>query len=640
MARLPTPGQDQGQWGQILNDYLSVSHASDGSLKDTSIIGAKLANDTIPAGKLTPTTQTSLTKADSSVQSVNAKFPSSGNVVLTAGDVSAIPASEKGAMSGVADLDSQGKLPESRLPSTAVTSEQLGYDSLAPLIYRMKAGDALRLAVSSSSSLMNPTIPVEGQTGQKMWAAVLAKYGNTVSIIEGRGASGASIEHLLNGGVSPEMMPAEAVAMIGSGFDAVLINMNYDNDNAKGTTMQQFYQRYVAVIRAVQRTGAIPIIIPPLKAGVYFSGSPANYEIACYRAAADAGAVLFPIQDSLLLTDGSGIEPAYYQPDLVHPNAAGADKYATDFAALWPSNPPTSGAVGRRPRGTFDDPQIVGRFFHWTDSFGVDRRTTWSLRFTHDDGRLASTPVLSDPGTWIRNPAFTSDLRNPGSGELIADLAKTVGESDAYLGSALGDGVNDAAFLSGGGVNFGGNSMFSIPVASKRDLQFGRDNITLRLVVSNVTSNGQDQTLWSRRNLTGGINHIRIYLENATGDLVVQLANSETRIASPGILGTGKAHVVTITATAAIPNGVAARCYIDGVSRATCTVGTAFGVGYALLPWRVGATVTGGGSFAFWLNGRAHWCEVGACFTDRAEESAWITNQLKPALAARSLTWV
>lgn len=42
MARLPVPGGDLGNWGQILNDYLSQSHNSDGSLKDDSIAESKL----------------------------------------------------------------------------------------------------------------------------------------------------------------------------------------------------------------------------------------------------------------------------------------------------------------------------------------------------------------------------------------------------------------------------------------------------------------------------------------------------------------------------------------------------------------------------------------------------------------------
>ena len=42
MSRLPAPGGDAGQWGNILNDFLMVAHNSDGSLKDAAnIAGAE-----------------------------------------------------------------------------------------------------------------------------------------------------------------------------------------------------------------------------------------------------------------------------------------------------------------------------------------------------------------------------------------------------------------------------------------------------------------------------------------------------------------------------------------------------------------------------------------------------------------------
>lgn len=40
MARLPQPGGDDGNWGDILNDYLAVSHENDGTLKEGSIASA------------------------------------------------------------------------------------------------------------------------------------------------------------------------------------------------------------------------------------------------------------------------------------------------------------------------------------------------------------------------------------------------------------------------------------------------------------------------------------------------------------------------------------------------------------------------------------------------------------------------
>lgn len=44
MARLPNPGSDDGVWGTVLNDYLSVEHNSDGTLKTSGTLSSK-AND-------------------------------------------------------------------------------------------------------------------------------------------------------------------------------------------------------------------------------------------------------------------------------------------------------------------------------------------------------------------------------------------------------------------------------------------------------------------------------------------------------------------------------------------------------------------------------------------------------------------
>lgn len=42
-ARLPTPGKDNGTWGTILNEFLGVSHNSDGTLKSTAVSAASQA---------------------------------------------------------------------------------------------------------------------------------------------------------------------------------------------------------------------------------------------------------------------------------------------------------------------------------------------------------------------------------------------------------------------------------------------------------------------------------------------------------------------------------------------------------------------------------------------------------------------
>lgn len=47
MARLPTPGSDDGEWGAILNDFLSVDHNPDGTLKTTGSMAAKADDSSV-----------------------------------------------------------------------------------------------------------------------------------------------------------------------------------------------------------------------------------------------------------------------------------------------------------------------------------------------------------------------------------------------------------------------------------------------------------------------------------------------------------------------------------------------------------------------------------------------------------------
>lgn len=51
MSRLPSPGGDAGQWGTILNDFLSVEHNADGTLKSGGSLATKVSSSrTITAG--------------------------------------------------------------------------------------------------------------------------------------------------------------------------------------------------------------------------------------------------------------------------------------------------------------------------------------------------------------------------------------------------------------------------------------------------------------------------------------------------------------------------------------------------------------------------------------------------------------
>jgi hypothetical protein len=78
MARLPVPGNDAGQWGDILNDYLSQSHADDGHLK----------TDTVGAGQLKSGSVTSAAIADQTIseQKLSASLQSNSTVAVSQTD--------------------------------------------------------------------------------------------------------------------------------------------------------------------------------------------------------------------------------------------------------------------------------------------------------------------------------------------------------------------------------------------------------------------------------------------------------------------------------------------------------------------------------------------------------------------------
>ena len=59
MARLPQPGGDQGQWGEILNDFLGQAHNSEGQLKTGSVTTPQLADGAVTVGKLSASSPSS-----------------------------------------------------------------------------------------------------------------------------------------------------------------------------------------------------------------------------------------------------------------------------------------------------------------------------------------------------------------------------------------------------------------------------------------------------------------------------------------------------------------------------------------------------------------------------------------------------
>lgn len=75
MARLPIPGSDKGNWGQILNDYLSAAHKADGTLKPNSVTTISIVDSAVTEAKLASAVQTKLNNASGSQGATGAQGP-------------------------------------------------------------------------------------------------------------------------------------------------------------------------------------------------------------------------------------------------------------------------------------------------------------------------------------------------------------------------------------------------------------------------------------------------------------------------------------------------------------------------------------------------------------------------------------
>jgi hypothetical protein len=113
MARLPTPGSDDGTWGDILNSYLAVSLASDGTLSPAIVGTAQLQNNAVTNAQLDASTQTV-------IASVASKYTKPGT---------GIPAT---------DLDSASQTNLAKASTAIQIGGDLGGTSMLPTISKLQ----------------------------------------------------------------------------------------------------------------------------------------------------------------------------------------------------------------------------------------------------------------------------------------------------------------------------------------------------------------------------------------------------------------------------------------------------------------------------------------------------------------------
>lgn len=331
MARLPQPGGDNGNWGAILNDYLSQEHNADGSLKIRSEgIPATIADGSIAASKLSPTVNNYLASAQTAVQSVNGKTGQA--VTLAAADISGVvQATQLGAASGVATLDGSSKLTSTQLPSSVVSTTEL--DAAAALA-KVQALNSLGNEVALlGDSLVAQSQPVTigsntyfGRRGWFVWANIY--LGQRFRVVYEGGVSGDTTTQI-SARVTAALATNPAWAIVQGGTNDVAANRT--SAQIIATLRDDIYAPLLA--RGVR---IIAMTIPPRQASDMTSGrTTVMYEVNRWirdYASSTPGMALVDSHALLAASDGTPATNVLY--DGVHYSNMGAERVGAEFSRV------------------------------------------------------------------------------------------------------------------------------------------------------------------------------------------------------------------------------------------------------------------------------------------------------------------
>lgn len=309
MARLPTVGGDAGNWGDILNDYLSQSHNADGSLK----------TDSVGAPQLRPSSVTTVAIGDGQVTNSKVADAAVGTNQLSDGAVTNAKLAGAGAANGVATLDGDAKLTDAQVPDrltqAALTSQLVERDQRRARTDIAFLGDSITSWQSATS---------------QAWHYQLC--GRTGGILRHRGAFATGGFDLFQ--IRDTHLPSVLaltplpgrVVVAGGTNDTGSTNTPYVKANSQAALLE--------IYDALEAAGIEPVgwLIPPRDDSTTVNGYVQGWN-AWVRAVCQARGYAVVDAYGALVDDTTGLYRTTLKLDSTHPNLAGHQSIAEHVAA-------------------------------------------------------------------------------------------------------------------------------------------------------------------------------------------------------------------------------------------------------------------------------------------------------------------
>lgn len=133
---------------------------------------------------------------------------------------------------------------------------------------------------------------------------------------------------ILNAGVSGDTTAGGAARLewsLESGADAMIVNLG-GNDMLRGLAPSEARANLTQIIEAAKSRGLPVLLVGLLAPGNYGGDYKAEFDAIYPALAAKYAAVLLPLYFAPIATPEGGLDPAFMQPDGIHPNRDGVTR--------------------------------------------------------------------------------------------------------------------------------------------------------------------------------------------------------------------------------------------------------------------------------------------------------------------------